>query len=581
VLSAQAVGAALYGLQKLSSDSLEVRSLVAALSEKVEISTQGLDAQAIGNGLFGLQCMKSNCPEVRALVQAIATKMVALKVEMDSKGIGSALYGLSGMSDDQPQVRALLAALADRIAKSDSLLSGQGIADALYGLRGMTSDGAELRALLTALASRIDSTQGKLDSQEIGNALYGLQGMSSEIPEVRVIVQKLADKLARSSAILRSPQIGRALLGLQRLSASSPEVRALLRQLTRRIAESDRTRMTSSAIADSLFGIQGMAEKVPEVQELLGELAKKIAVTAAELSPEEVGRALFGLQGLSSEASIFAESVIGIDSDEVQFLLSTLWDKIKVVKGQWSLGSLAMGLQGIILLKDPLADSIRQFLYSQCIKLGGGTAPAVDAVGIVAVGDSSSDSDGSTSNPTSAFAPLDVISAVRSLRLNGLLIPRWLADEYNAVEEQHAAKAVVPQSRADKLIVSKYQASYPSERGGGVMVPNALIDGIRLDMDFPELKLNFELDGPTHMYPSRALFDRERDEYLSVKKGYKVRVCAVSLQADCPAFFTNFFPTQSSLSLSLSLFLHIMLVFLINTGRAPEPSRQQCRCHHL
>jgi len=505
---------------------------VAALSEKVEISTQGLDAQAIGNGLFGLQCMKSNCPEVRALVQAIATKMVALKVEMDSKGIGSALYGLSGMSDDQPQVRALLAALADRIVKSNSLLSGQGIADALYGLRGMTSDGAELRSLLTALASKIDSTQGKLDSQEIGNALYGLQGMSSEIPEVRVIVQKLADKLARSSAILRSPQIGRALLGLQRLSASSPEVRSLLRQLSRRIAESDRTRMTSSDIADSLYGMQGMAEKVPEVQELLGELAKKIAVTAAELSPEEVGRALFGLQGLSSEASIFAESAIGIDSDEVQFLLSTLWDKIKVVKAQWSLGSLAMGLQGIILLKDPLADSIRQFLYYQCIKLGGGgTAPAGDAAVIGAVGDSSSsssssDSDRTISNPASTFAALDVISAVRSLRLNGLLIPRWLADEYNAVEEQHAAKAVVPQSRADKLIVSKYQSSYPSERGGGVMVPNALIDGIRLDMDFPELKLNFELDGPTHMYPSRSLFDRERDEYLSVKKGYKVRVCA-------------------------------------------------------
>jgi very-short-patch-repair endonuclease len=55
------------------------------------------------------------------------------------------------------------------------------------------------------------------------------------------------------------------------------------------------------------------------------------------------------------------------------------------------------------------------------------------------------------------------------------------------------------------------------------MVANSLIDGIRLDMDFPELKLNFELDGPTHRYPSRARFDRERDEYLSVKKGYKVR----------------------------------------------------------
>lgn len=52
-LSAQAIGSALFGLQKLSSEALEVRTLVAALAEKVEVSTVGLDAQAIGNALFG------------------------------------------------------------------------------------------------------------------------------------------------------------------------------------------------------------------------------------------------------------------------------------------------------------------------------------------------------------------------------------------------------------------------------------------------------------------------------------------------------------------------------------------------
>ena len=54
----------------MSSDALEVRTLVAALSEKVEISKQGLDAQAVGNALFGLQRMKSN-RYVHALVAGI------------------------------------------------------------------------------------------------------------------------------------------------------------------------------------------------------------------------------------------------------------------------------------------------------------------------------------------------------------------------------------------------------------------------------------------------------------------------------------------------------------------------------
>lgn len=523
VLCAQAIGSALYGLQKLSSEPLEVRTLVAALSEKVEISTQGLDAQAIGNALFGLQRMSSSSAEVRALVQAIAAKMLLLQVEMDSKGIGSALYGLSSMSDDQPQVRALLAALADRIGKSESVLSGQGIADALYGLRGMTSDGVELRSLLTALASRIDSSQGKLDSQEIGNALYGLQGMSSEMTEVRVIVKKLAEKLQRSKAILRSQHIGRSLLGLQRLSGESSEVKALLKQISKRIAESDRTRMTAAAISDSCFGLQGMAENIPEVQNLIGELAKKIASTAAEMSPEEMGRALFGLQGLSSQASIFAESAIGIDSDEVQFLLSTLWDKMKAIRKPWSLNAIGMGMQGVTLLKDPLAEKIRQYLYYQSIRMG--EKPTEKSA-------SEAGADVSMSVNTEPMTVLDIVSAVRALRLNNLLVPRWLAVKYNAIEEEHMQKPIIPQSRADKLIVSKFSSQYPSDR----MVPNSLIDGIRLDMDFPDLKLNFELDGPTHKYPARARFDRARDEYLVVKKNYKVRTfishCCIAVMSN-------------------------------------------------
>jgi hypothetical protein len=60
---------------------------------------------------------------------------------------------------------------------------------------------------------------------------------------------------------------------------------------------SDRTKLTASAIADALFGLQGFTSDVPEVQELVGEIAKKIAVTAAELNSEQLGRALFGLQG--------------------------------------------------------------------------------------------------------------------------------------------------------------------------------------------------------------------------------------------------------------------------------------------
>ncbi len=522
-LSAQAIGTALYGLQQLSSDSYQVRALLTALSEKISISTTGLDAQAIGNALFGLQRMKSNSVELRTLVQALANKMTDVDVQMDSKGIGSALYGLGSMSSDVPQVRALLQALSDRIKRSQCTLSGQSIGDALYGLSGMSYDCPELRSLLTALAGRIDSNVGKLDSQDIGNALFGLQGLSSEMVEVRTIASKLAEKIKRSKSVLRSQHIGRALLGLQRLSPDSNEIKFLIKQLTRRIAESDRTRMTGVAIADSVYGLQGMTSNIPEVQELVSELAKKISYTGAELTPPLIGRALFGLQGLSSAPSIFQESAIGIDSDEVQFLLSTLWDKIKVNKGSMSLSSISLGLSGIIYLKDPIANNIRQYLYYQLLQIGDKknfsnvttTAKPYDYSNKIY--DIMPLPDAEVSD-TNTYNAIDVISAVRSLRLNNLKVPQWLGLEYNELEKNHSINPTVQQSRSDKITALRYKELYPNMN----MIANGIIDGFRLDMDFPELSLNIELDGPTHRYPSRARYDRARDEYLQVKKGYKI-----------------------------------------------------------
>ena len=46
-LSAQAVGNALYGMQGLSSDSVEVRALISALTPKVASCRESLDAQAV------------------------------------------------------------------------------------------------------------------------------------------------------------------------------------------------------------------------------------------------------------------------------------------------------------------------------------------------------------------------------------------------------------------------------------------------------------------------------------------------------------------------------------------------------
>ena len=48
-MKAQAVGNALYGLQGMSRDNEDVRSLVRALSGQVQRCNEPLDAQEVGN----------------------------------------------------------------------------------------------------------------------------------------------------------------------------------------------------------------------------------------------------------------------------------------------------------------------------------------------------------------------------------------------------------------------------------------------------------------------------------------------------------------------------------------------------
>ena len=135
----------------------------------------------------------------------------------------------------------------------------------------------------------------------------------------------------------------------------------------------------------------------------------------------------------------------------------------------------------------------------------------------------------------SEFSAEDIVLVIRSLRLNGLPIPKSLEEKYDEIENIQrgrlssvlsspgSSKPIFPLSRADKLIAQRYVFNNPNE----IMVPNQLLDGFRLDMDFPEIKLNIELDGPSHSYPSKARYDKIRDEYLSVKRGYKVQyICS-------------------------------------------------------
>ena len=52
------------------------------------------------------------------------------------------------------------------------------------------------------------------------------------------------------------------------------------------------------------------------------------------------------------------------------------------------------------------------------------------------------------------------------------------------------------------------------------MRANCLLDCFKLDMHFRDIRMDIELDGSIHKYPSRTRFDMQNDEYLEGKRDY-------------------------------------------------------------
>merc|ERR1712193_254448 len=89
-LDSQAVGNALYGLQRLG-DSEEVRKLIVALTPKIQQCREELNSQHVGNALYGLQRL-GNSEEVRELVAVLTPKVQQCREELRTHGNALQLF---------------------------------------------------------------------------------------------------------------------------------------------------------------------------------------------------------------------------------------------------------------------------------------------------------------------------------------------------------------------------------------------------------------------------------------------------------------------------------------------------------
>jgi spore coat protein CotF len=339
---------ALYGLRRMSSDSPEVCSVLAAISPHIEKCSKPFDAQAVANALYGLQGMNSDVLEVQTILSALTPQVIKCTDLFGSQAVGNALYGLRQMNSHSPQVRAMLSALTPHVASCFGPLDGQAVGISLYGLQRMSSDHPEVRALLAALCPHIVACKKRLDAQAVGNALYGLQGMSSDVEEVQTVLMALAPLFAACREGLMAQEVGNALFGLQRMSSDEPIVCRLLTILCHRI-KTCKEKLTAQHASNALLGLQNMNSDSPEVRKLLAALTPKLAAYHGDMNALAVVRSVHSLRNMSSDAL------------EVCTLLAVLTPKVVECRENLSARSASLALCGLQRMSSE-SEEVRQLL---------------------------------------------------------------------------------------------------------------------------------------------------------------------------------------------------------------------------
>jgi hypothetical protein len=334
--STAALSGALFALRNMH-EHLGIRLLLRQVKEVMTLSSEPFDGIAIAHSMYGLQRMTSNTLEVRDLLKIIAVKIAESESRLSAKDVGMALFGMQGMTADKKGVRMVLRTLIQKIKECNGRFSAKDVSRSLYGMQRMSSDINDVYNMLSALAPKIEACEEVLTATQVSDAMLGLYSMTSRPKQVRTVLGILTPKLTACQDVFTSEDLSNALFGLQGISAGSPEARALINAMIR-IVNNFRGKMNAREAANALYGLHSMNSYSPETRGLLQALLPKIPKSTEAFSSEDAVIALSCLHDKYSE------------SEEVCSMLGILTQKVGECKQPLSaegLGESLYHLQGI------------------------------------------------------------------------------------------------------------------------------------------------------------------------------------------------------------------------------------------
>mmetsp|Transcript_8709 Transcript_8709/g.8639 ORF Transcript_8709/g.8639 Transcript_8709/m.8639 type:complete len:545 (+) Transcript_8709:268-1902(+) len=180
--------------------------------------------------------------------------------------------------------------------------------------------------------------------QDISGVIYGLQYMTVNEVGVKNILSIMTTVAAKSlldvkiTQSLQGQHIAMLLYGLQMTASCGNQFKA-------------------QEVGNALYGLKGMSSDCGEVRDLLSALTIKVSSCKEDLDAQAVGNALYGLQGMSSECS------------EVRNMISALSLKIHTCKEDLNAQAVGNALCGMLAVSwigdSPYYNSLIAFMTRQ------------------------------------------------------------------------------------------------------------------------------------------------------------------------------------------------------------------------
>jgi very-short-patch-repair endonuclease len=303
--------------------------------------------------------------------------------------------------------------------------------------------------------------------------------MSSDVQEVRDVLVALVPKIEGSREELSAQAVGNALYGLQSMSSDVQEVRDVLAVLVPKI-EGCREELSAQAVGNALYGLQSMSSDAQEVVDVLVAMTPKIEGCDQSFLPQQIGNAFYGLQGIDDRV------------ERVHALFGVLECQLKLFDGFFLPLDAAQVIQGLLDRKSPSASHIRE-LVSAKVTVQRDSDPEQSILHLASV-----------------------------MLIDGMTLPASVSAAYDDAIAKECTKVGGRRSKCkskfEANVVQRLETLYPSLI---FQVNTRIVDGLEMDLYFPDLKLNIELDGPSHYARTTRSFNSKRDVHLQ-KKGIQV-----------------------------------------------------------